>query len=269
MRLHLSFLGAIAFTASALAAPVEKRSSSGWNDYSCKPSAAHPRPLILVHGLFGNGGPYWDYMAPRLANQGYCVFSLSYGGNGLFGGTGPIEDSARELSSFVDNVLSTTGKSQVDMVGHSEGGLMPRYYIKNLGGASKVNIFIGLAPVGHGTTLDGLGTLASKVGFLNALTVDICPACAEMIVGSSFLTTLDAGGDTVPGPTYITLVTKYDEAVTPYTSGELNGAANYVLQNFCGLDFTEHIGITSDERALHFVKNQLDPANATPVNCFG
>ncbi len=38
---------------------------------------------------------------------------------------------------------------------------MPNYYIKFLGGASKVDTFIGLAPSNHGTTLSGLTNLIS------------------------------------------------------------------------------------------------------------
>ena len=58
-------------------------------------------------------------------------------------------------------MLAKTGASQVDIVGHSQGGMMPGYYIKFLGGASKVHTLIGLAPSNHGTTIDGLQTLLS------------------------------------------------------------------------------------------------------------
>jgi triacylglycerol esterase/lipase EstA (alpha/beta hydrolase family) len=103
----------------------------------------------------------------------------SYNGSGAIGvyATGPIEGSAGQLSSFVDRVLSATGASQVDIVGHSQGGMMPRYYLKNLGGATKVHTRVGLAPSNHGTTLDGLFTLASHFPGANASFAD-CPACA-------------------------------------------------------------------------------------------
>lgn len=46
--------------------------------------------------------------------------------------------SAQDLSNFVDQVLNATGASKVNIFGHSEGSIVPRYYLKFLGGAAKV-----------------------------------------------------------------------------------------------------------------------------------
>src|SRR5690242_20223928 len=45
----------------------------GANDFSCQPSAAHPNPVVLVHGLGATMGENWATYAPLLANHGYCV----------------------------------------------------------------------------------------------------------------------------------------------------------------------------------------------------
>src|SRR5690349_2226781 len=89
---------AVVPTAAASASSVP---SSGWNDFSCRPSAQHPRPVVLVHGTFGNGTDNWLAFAPYLEARGYCVFSFDYGmlpGESLIGGLGPIADSAQQLS---------------------------------------------------------------------------------------------------------------------------------------------------------------------------
>lgn len=141
-----SLTAALLLTAAATAVPAAAHAdtapSRGWNNYSCKPSAAHPRPVVLVHGTFGNSVDNWLVLAPYLVNRGYCVFSLDYGqlpGVPLFNGLGPIDKSAGQLDTFVDKVLAATGAPKADLVGHSQGGMMPRYYLKFLGGAAKVN----------------------------------------------------------------------------------------------------------------------------------
>src|SRR6478752_1028211 len=126
-------------------------SPPGANDWSCKPTAAHPRPVVLVHGTFADMSNSWQAISPLLKNNGYCVFALNYGdynGSGAIGvyGVDDVRNSAKELSAFVDNVLTSTGASEVDMVGHSQGGMMPRYYLKFLGGAEKVHTLVGLSP---------------------------------------------------------------------------------------------------------------------------
>src|SRR5690242_708524 len=51
----------------------------GANVWSCRPSAAHPEPVVLVHGLGADMSENWSYISPLLAAQGYCVFALTYG----------------------------------------------------------------------------------------------------------------------------------------------------------------------------------------------
>jgi triacylglycerol lipase len=107
-------------------------SPPGANDWTCRPTPLHPYPVVLVHGTFGDMTISWNLISPVLKADGYCVFALDYGDRG----TGRIEDSAAELSAFIQQVLGATGASRVSIVGHSQGGMMPRYYIKFLGGSS-------------------------------------------------------------------------------------------------------------------------------------
>src|SRR5438552_3308222 len=65
------------------------------------------------------------------------------------------------LRDSVYRVLAAPGVSQVDLVGHSQGGMLPQYYVKFLGGAATVHELVALSPDSHGTTLDGLDTLAA------------------------------------------------------------------------------------------------------------
>ncbi|MGW3464578.1 esterase/lipase family protein [Streptomyces olivaceoviridis] len=257
-----------AATARASDAP-----GSGWNDYTCKPSAAHPRPVVLVHGTLGNSVDNWLGLAPYLKTRGYCVYSLDYGqlpGVPLFHGLGPIDKSAGQLAVFVDKVLAATGAARADLVGHSQGGMMPRYYLKFLGGAAKVNALVGIAPDNHGTDLDGLTRLLPYFPGAEDLLKATTPGLADQITGSAFLTELNAGGDTVPGVRYTVIASRYDEVVTPWRTQYLSGSGvrNVLLQDLCPLDLSEHLAIGLFDRiAFHEVANALDPAHATATTC--
>ncbi|WP_137990270.1 esterase/lipase family protein [Streptomyces vilmorinianum] len=274
----LRALSVLLLTAAATLAPMASAQattapSRGWNDFSCKPSAAHPRPVVLVHGTFGNSWDNWLGLAPYLVNRGYCVYSLDYGqlpNVPFFHGLGPVDKSAEQLDAYVDRVLAATGAAEADLVGHSQGGMMPRYYLKFLGGAEKVNALVGIAPDNHGTTLLGLTKLLPYFPGVEKFVTEKTPGLADQVAGSPFITKLNEGGDTVPGVTYTVIATKYDEVVTPYTSGFLSGdnVTNVLIQDKCALDLSEHVAIgTVDRVTFHEVANALDPAHATPTTC--
>jgi triacylglycerol esterase/lipase EstA (alpha/beta hydrolase family) len=245
---------------------------AGANNWRCKPSATHPYPVLLVPATLTNLGTNWVALSPMLANAGYCVFSFNYGmtwlSAGRLDGLGDIAASAHTMATFVDKVLAATGASKVDVVGHSQGGLMPNYYIKFLGGASKVATFVALAPSNHGTTADGLITLATQLnilGFTNAILGIAGPGIAEQEQGSSFETHLFAGGDTVGGPHYVVIETDHDEVVTPYTNAFLKGpdVTDTLIQDQCPADPVGHIGLFIDNVALQDVMNALGPDSPT------
>ncbi|WP_030252281.1 esterase/lipase family protein [Streptomyces violens] len=272
--LALAFGAATAATPTAAAATAPDATvSAGWNDYSCKPSAAHPRPVVLVHGTFGNSVDNWLALAPYLVARGYCVFSFDYGqlpGVPLFHGLGPVDKSAEQLSAYVDRVLAATGAPETDLVGHSQGGMMPRYYLKFLGGAAKVNALVGIAPDNHGTDVNGLTRLLDQFPDAEKYLDSLAPSLNDQIVGSDFLKRLNEGGDTVPGVRYTVIATKYDEVVTPYKSQFLNGpdVRNVLVQDLCPTDLSGHLVIgLADRVAFHETANALDPAHATPTTC--
>jgi triacylglycerol esterase/lipase EstA (alpha/beta hydrolase family) len=258
-----ALLGAAALALPAATAAAATPPPPGAN-VPCRPTAAHPDPVVLVHGTAENMLDNWLAMAPALKGAGYCVYAFNYGsynGSGIIGvyGVGPIERSAQELATYVDTVRAATGAARVDLVGHSQGGMMPRYYIKNLGGGGKVDDLVALSPSNHGTTNPLAPPLAP-----------VCPACLQQAAGSPFITRLNSG-DESPGPvSYTNLVTRYDEVVTPSTSGYLAAdpqVTNITLQDLCPNDTSEHLRTPYDPPAIALTLNALgrtgpaDPAH--------
>jgi hypothetical protein len=252
----------------------------GANNWSCQLTAAHPDPVILVNGTFANMDDNWQAASPLLADNGFCVYAFNYGGTSSTSpiqGVGEIAASAAQLATFVVAVLAATGASKVDLVGHSQGGMMPRYYINFLGGAGKVNDFVALAPSNYGTTLDGITELASLLdasSAINGTLSQVCEACVEQEQGSAFLATLNGPADnatpTVPGVHYTVIESRDDEVVTPYTNAFLPAASNVTnitVQNQCILDGSDHLEIAADPIALADMLNALDPSSPVRVPC--
>lgn len=241
----------------------------GANNFNCKLTPEHPRPVVLVHGTVENMGFNWAALSPMLKNEGYCVFALNYGEGilSLFGranGLNSVGSNANEVKGFINVVLSRTGAAQVDFVGHSQGGLIGTYYTKRLGGASKVHTMVQLAPSNHGTTLSGLTSLGSTLGLLGIANIVLgagTPSLVDQQVGSAFQNSLFADGDVVPGPDYVVIETKHDIVVTPYTNAFLSGpnVTNILIQDQCPNDPVGHVGLVFDGPALANVLNALGP----------
>lgn len=231
----------------------------GANDWSCRPSAAHPVPVVLVHGTFGDRQHLLERLSATLAGEGYCVFSLDYGQRG----TADIAASAAELKTYVDRVLAATGAARVSLVGHSQGGLMPRYFIRFLGGAALVDDLVGIAPSNHGTTI--VPAVSGAGG--------PCVACSQQAAGSPFLTRLNAGDETPGRVSYTQITTRYDEVVVPHTSGFLAPGprtTNLTIQDACPLDLAEHVLVPTSSTAIAWTLDALahpGPARASLDPC--
>ncbi|MFE3754915.1 esterase/lipase family protein [Nocardia tengchongensis] len=262
-----SYFGGLA---AELTAPGQ--SPPGANDWSCKPTAAHPNPVVLLHGL-GNDTVGWNTLSPVLANAGYCVFTTTYGVGALgpiMGAVTPVATSAQQISDFIDRVRAETGSDQVDLVGHSMGGAVPFYALNHLGAAPKIDHYVALGAPLHGSTVSGLASLQPLLESTPAGT-ELAAQCGPCQLSPGSRVAIDLNPDPAVAPRirFTTVVSRYDEIATPWTTGLLDGpnADNVVLQDLCATDYTEHFELPADPVAVRVVLNALDPAHAQPVSC--
>ena len=252
------------------------QAAGGNNDPACKPTAAHPSPVVFLHGL---GATYYEdlnVLQSDVAAQGYCTFSQTYGsppGFPFVGGLEPVAQSATQIAAFIRQVLSETGAAKVDIVGHSEGGFQSLYVTKTQGISSQVDKVVAIAPPTHGTSFAGLYNLAVDFGqqalVSQALHSFGCPACADLVTGGPAVTTLDNGPIAQPGVAYTVITSRYDELVTPTDTAFVNeaGVTNEYVQDTCRYDPVGHINEAYDPNVWHLVENALDPVNARPFTC--
>jgi triacylglycerol esterase/lipase EstA (alpha/beta hydrolase family) len=240
---------------------------------TCVPSAAHPHPVVLVHGTFANRHDNWDALSPALARQGYCVVAVQYGntpaGGPFIGGLGHITASVAQLARFVDAVTAATGVARVDLVGHSQGGLLAEYYTKFVGGTARVHAVVALSPPTHGTTAGGFATLEEQLGLTPEIAV-ACQACPEMLPDSPVIAARNSGRVTVPGVAYTVIETVHETVVTPAPEAAFirePGVDNLLVQTSCPTDGTGHAGLADDPTTRQLVLDALDPIHAVPATC--
>lgn len=248
------------------------------------------RPVVLVHGTFETAQSSWSALTPVLERAEYCVFTIDYGENERgFQGTEEIEDSAAELEDFIEGdggVLDRTGADEVQIVGHSQGGLMPRYYVKELGGEDVVDDLIGLNSSNHGTD----NPFAPPAGDLGG-----CPACDQQFPyqfsddGNEFTEELNTGDETPGDVSYTQIASRFDEIILPYFSTFLededagdeppangpltaeldgDGTTNVCLQDMFPNNTTDHQATQFDPQTFSVVLNALGqegPADKVPA----
>jgi triacylglycerol lipase len=212
----------------------------GVNDPAC--TSIH-RPVLLLHGTFSSIVVDFPVLVPALTAAGFCVYGADYG----LLGTQAVRASAASFASVVDQVRSTTGASQVDAVGFSQGGLVLRTALRFDSLVSVVHTAVMISPSINGTTSP----------LISALPGGICAACTDQAAGSALLTDLAAGGDLDGAVRYAVAVTSSDQIVTPWQrqipDGPADRVRSVVLDQQCGRTTIRHQDMPRDQGVVGWV----------------
>jgi triacylglycerol lipase len=250
---------AAAATASAgtAAATTASAGTAAATTASAGTAAARGNPVIIVAGLSGFASVY-DPLAARLRADGHRAYIYQLPGLGF----GDIAASAGAFSGYVAQVRAATGAAKVDLVAHSEGGLVSRYFLKNLDGAGSVGRYVSLGTPHYGTYV------ANILQFLGLGDCIDIVACQQMTIGSAFLDELNSGDDTPGAVRYLTVRTVQDELVRPTPNATLgDGATNVLIQGHCPLRVVGHVGLVYDGTAYTVIRDALADRPVRP-NCF-
>ena len=219
-------------------------------------------PVLLVHGTGAtpedNWG--WNYL-PVLPQQGWDVCTVRLPNRAL----GDIQVTSEYVVHAIRTISERSGR-KVDVLGHSQGGLQPRWAVRWWEGArAAVDDLITLAAPNHGTVAAaGCGAAACF------------PAAHQMKQGSAFITALN-GTDETPGDiSYTSIYSLTDELVQPAApepTARLEGASNILLQDLCPGRVGEHALLAADAVVYAMVVDAFlqpgpaDPSRFDPATC--
>lgn len=106
------------------------------------------RPVVLLHGFIDNRSVF-VLLRRALARHGRRhLTSLNYSPL-----TRDLRTAAELLGRHVEEICARTGQREVDIVGHSLGGLIARYYVQRLGGDHRVRTLVTLGTPHGGTAV--------------------------------------------------------------------------------------------------------------------
>ena len=149
-----------------------------------------PRPVVLVHGFISSAATWTEYTRPDgyLASLGVSGYAVGDGQAPGVMRTGDVEqptqptnsiaENAAILASYIGGIKQRTGAEQVDLVAHSLGGLVARYYIDRLMTERDVAQLLMLG-TSHGGT--SCAQLPASLGWYLPAALELRPAYAGEI----------------------------------------------------------------------------------------
>lgn len=167
-----------------------------------------PNPVVLVHGILGQRHLYWNILKGRLRADGFryhdCILP--------YGMLGDMRIAAQYLRDKVEAALRHGEARRVDLVCHSAGGLVARYYLMFLEGHRRVDrvVFLGTP---H------LGTYFSYTAGVPLLHI-----ARQARPGSEFLAEIGGPGAHPDGVRFYNLWSPIDGIVWPHQHARLPGS---------------------------------------------
>lgn len=150
-----------------------------------------PRPVVLVHGFLSSASRAWGSYTNStgflrsIGLTGYAV------GDGQAEGvlqtgdlkfptkrTNTIAENAQVLQQYIAGIKRLTGAEQVDLVAHSMGGLISRYYIDRLMQERDVAQLLMVATPHGGSAC---ASLPASLGFYMPATLELRPSYMQEI----------------------------------------------------------------------------------------
>lgn len=141
-------------------------------------------PVLLLCG-FGASRKVFSTLEKRLRRDRFCVFSLNLGGMFDTFNTRCIEELAKLVRSKVERLCRRFRLKKISIIGHSKGGLIGHYYVKKLGGATRVRNLITLGTPHYGNPW-------ALLGLVTPLSV-VSKSIWQMVPMSPFLRRLNRG----------------------------------------------------------------------------
>ena len=247
------------------------------NDYNCK-SSIHPNPIILLHGMLSNPSKDLKPLQKDLNSRGYCTFAVKYGEHvetPWIGGVTDMRQSSNTIADFILDVVKRTGAPKVDIVGHSEGGVMSLYVpMTHKDVSAHVERIIALGPAVHGAQYYGLTSLSysgevSRYVVSQILHLIGCAACDDMATGGNIYNDFKAASKIVQSGNKVTIVMSKSDTLVSSDRSIINepGVNDIFVQDFCPEDKVGHSGLAQDTGIWDMIRNILADNVHGPVTC--
>jgi hypothetical protein len=137
-------------------------------------------PVVMAHGFLASGDTYANQFM-RFTSNGYCSeYLFAYDWNTL----NQELDRVALLDNFINDVLSKTGKSKINLVGHSAGGGLCYEYLSNPARAAKVAHYVHIGSFQQ----DGPAGANGEIPTLNIWSPDDLVVNSGDIVGATNVT---------------------------------------------------------------------------------